>query len=97
VVLRSVPPVHDYPLKPGLEPAPKIVALNAWMTRYAESAGEIYLDHHSAMKEARDGAAAGAGEGWGALDRGRRTSRPATGSILLASLRGVQLRSFENH
>ena len=31
VVLSSVLPVFDYPWKPGLEPAPKIVALNAWI------------------------------------------------------------------
>ena len=55
VVLSSVLPVYDYPWKPGLQPAPKIVALNAWMKRYAESLGETYLDYHSAMKDARDG------------------------------------------
>ncbi len=55
VVLSSVLPVFDYPWKPGLQPAPKIVALNAWMRRYAESVGETYLDYHSAMKDARDG------------------------------------------
>jgi lysophospholipase L1-like esterase len=55
VVLSSVLPVYDYPWKPGLEPAPKIVALNAWMKRYAESVGETYLDYHTAMKDARDG------------------------------------------
>lgn len=55
VVLSSVLPVYDYPWKPGLQPAPKIVALNAWMKRYAESQGETYLDYHSAMKDARDG------------------------------------------
>jgi lysophospholipase L1-like esterase len=55
VVLSSVLPVYDYPWKPGLQPAPKIVALNAWMKRYAESVGETYLDYHSAMKDARDG------------------------------------------
>src|ERR1700755_264213 len=31
VVLSSVLPVFDYPWKRGLEPAQKIVALNAWM------------------------------------------------------------------
>ena len=31
MVLSSVLPVFDYPWKPGLQPAPKIVALNAWM------------------------------------------------------------------
>jgi lysophospholipase L1-like esterase len=55
VVLSSVLPVYDYPWKPGREPAPKIVALNAWMKRYAASAGAVYLDYHTAMKDARDG------------------------------------------
>ena len=55
VVLSSVLPVYDYPWRPRLEPAPKIIALNAWMKRYAASVGEVYLDYHGAMKDARDG------------------------------------------
>ncbi|MDB4916177.1 MAG: hypothetical protein JWM95_3821 [Gemmatimonadetes bacterium] len=55
VVLSSVLPVFDYPWKPGLEPAPRIVALNAWMKRYAQDVGETYLDYHSAMVDARGG------------------------------------------
>jgi lysophospholipase L1-like esterase len=55
VVLSSVLPVYDYPWKPGLQPAPKIIALNDWIRRYAASVGEIYLDYHTAMKDARDG------------------------------------------
>jgi lysophospholipase L1-like esterase len=55
VVISSVLPVYDYPWKPGLEPAPKIVALNAWLRRYANEVGETYLDYHTAMKDARDG------------------------------------------
>src|SRR4051812_37768710 len=55
VVLSSVLPVYDYPWKPGLEPAPKIIALNAWMKRYARESGETYLDYHSAMADARGG------------------------------------------
>ena len=35
VVLASVLPVADYPWKPGLEPAPKVVALNAWLRTFA--------------------------------------------------------------
>ena len=31
----------------GLEPAPKIVALNAWMKQYAAKAGAVYLDLHT--------------------------------------------------
>src|SRR6478672_4805531 len=35
VVISSVLPVYDYPWKPGLQPAPKIIALNAWLRKYA--------------------------------------------------------------
>lgn len=55
VVLSSVLPVSDYPWKPGLEPAPVISALNAWMRSYAETMGATYLDYHTAMADARGG------------------------------------------
>lgn len=55
VVLSSVLPVFDYPWKRGLEPAPKIIALNAWMKAYAAKAGAVYLDYHAAMADARGG------------------------------------------
>ena len=55
VVLASVLPVSDYPWKRGLEPAPKIVALNAWMKRYAAAHDVVYLDFHSAMADAQMG------------------------------------------
>jgi lysophospholipase L1-like esterase len=55
VVLSSVLPVYDYPWKPGLEPAPKIVALNAWIKSYTARAGAVYVDYHSAMADARQG------------------------------------------
>ena len=55
VVLCSVLPVYDYPWKPGLAPAPKIVALNAWMKHYADSTGSVYVDYHSAMRDERQG------------------------------------------
>jgi len=55
VVLASVLPVFDYPWKKGLEPAPKIVALNAWIKNYASRVGAIYLDFHSAMADDRQG------------------------------------------
>ena len=58
VVLSSVLPVYDYPWRPGLAPAPKIVALNDWMRRYAASVGAVYVDYHGAMKDARDGLSA---------------------------------------
>ena len=55
VVLSSVLPVYDYPWRPGLQPAQKIVALNAWMRDYAAAHGAVYLDYHSAMADARQG------------------------------------------
>jgi lysophospholipase L1-like esterase len=55
VVLSSVLPVYDYPWKKGLEPAPKIVALNAWIKQYAATHGAVYLDYHSAMADERQG------------------------------------------
>ena len=55
VVLCSVLPAFDYPWKPGLTPAPKILALNEWLKSYAAEHGYIYVDYHLAMKDQRDG------------------------------------------
>jgi acyl-CoA thioesterase I len=55
VVLCSILPAYDYPWRPGLEPAPKIDAINAWIKNYAAQHGYVYVDYHSAMKDARDG------------------------------------------
>ena len=55
VVLSSVLPVYDYPWKRGLEPAGKIVALNAWIKDYATRNGVVYLDYHTAMADERQG------------------------------------------
>ena len=55
VVLCSVLPVFDYPWKKGLEPAPKIMALNAWLKAYAAKVGAVYVDFHTPMADARQG------------------------------------------
>lgn len=55
VVLCSVLPAFDFPWHPGLEPAPKVDAVNAWMKAYTAEKGYIYVDFHSAMKDQRDG------------------------------------------
>lgn len=55
VVLCSVLPVFDYPWKPGLEPAPKIIALNAWIREYARAHNAEYADFHGAMADERKG------------------------------------------
>ena len=55
VVLVSVLPAADYPWKKGMDPAPKIIALNSWTKQYAASAGAVYLDLHAAMNDGRGG------------------------------------------
>jgi lysophospholipase L1-like esterase len=55
VVLCSVLPAFDFPWQPGLEPAPKIDRVNAWIRDYAAQKGYVYVDYHSAMKDQRDG------------------------------------------
>ena len=55
VVLCSVMPAFDFPWSPGMNPAPKVLALNAWMKSYAAEKGHVYVDYHSAMKDDRDG------------------------------------------
>ncbi|HZX75089.1 MAG TPA: SGNH/GDSL hydrolase family protein [Cyclobacteriaceae bacterium] len=55
VVLSSVLPVYDYPWKPGLSPAEKIVSLNAWIKEYAAKNGMVYLDYFSSLADDRKG------------------------------------------
>ena len=55
VVLCSVLPAYDFPWSPGMEPAEKVVRLNAMLKTYAKKNGCIWVDYHSAMKDARNG------------------------------------------
>ncbi|MFA5329651.1 MAG: SGNH/GDSL hydrolase family protein [Prolixibacteraceae bacterium] len=55
VVLSSVLPAYDYPWKPGLEPAGKIVKLNEMIKQYAAENKIVYLDYFSAMVDERNG------------------------------------------
>lgn len=55
VVLSSVLPAFDYPWKPGLEPAPKIVKLNEMIKTYAEKNDIVYLDYFSSTVDERNG------------------------------------------
>ncbi len=55
VILSSTLPAYDYPWKPGLEPAGKIIALNKMIKEYTELNGHIYLDYFSAMVDERNG------------------------------------------
>jgi lysophospholipase L1-like esterase len=51
VILLSVLPAANYWWQPGMEPAEKIVALNAWMKDYAEKRGVVYVDCHTPLAD----------------------------------------------
>jgi len=55
VILCTVLPAFDYPWKPGLEPAQKIVNLNQMIKSYAKQHHLTVIDYHSAMKDDRNG------------------------------------------
>lgn len=55
VVLSAVLPAYDFPWSPGLEPAPKVMKLNAMIKEYCMSQGFVYLDYFSAMVDHRNG------------------------------------------
>lgn len=88
VVLSSVLPVSDYPWKPGLEPGPKIVALNAWMREYAASHHAVYLDYHSAMVNDKLGLNADlAADGVHPTEKGYRMMAPLAEAAIARALR----------
>ena len=88
VVLSSVLPVYDYPWKPGLEPAPKIIALNKWMKDYADKHGNVYLDYHSAMSDTRGGMREGlASDGVHPNEAGYRVMAPLAERAIAKALR----------
>ena len=55
VVLGSVLPALDYPWRRGLQPAPRIVALNDWLRAYAKRRNLVYADYHAALVDSRGG------------------------------------------
>jgi len=55
VVMCSVMPAFDFPWRPGLAPAAKVLALNKWIKAYAAEKGHVYVDYHTPMKDERDG------------------------------------------
>ncbi|MBX6365748.1 MAG: SGNH/GDSL hydrolase family protein [Gemmatimonadetes bacterium] len=89
VVLASVLPAADYPWRRGLDPAPKIVALNAWMKDYAARHGVVYLDYHSAMADERQGLRADlTTDGVHPNEAGYRVMAPLTERAIAEALRG---------
>lgn len=55
VVICSVLPAIDFPWNPGLQPAAKVLELNAILKQYAQVNEFIYVDYHSSLKDERNG------------------------------------------
>lgn len=55
VVLCSVLPASDFHWHRGLQPAPKIKALNEWIRDYADKNGFVYVDYYSSMVNGEGG------------------------------------------
>ena len=51
-VIASIPPAGDFPWKKGMEPAPKIRALNQLLQAWCKSEGIVWVDYYSAMADA---------------------------------------------
>ena len=55
VILCSVLPAYDFPWRPGLEPAEKVIKLNALLKAYAKKHRLGYVDYFSAMVNKSNG------------------------------------------
>lgn len=54
-VLCSVLPAYDFPWRPGLQPAEKVIRLNEMLKAYSLKNNMVYVDYFSAMKDERNG------------------------------------------
>lgn len=88
-ILCAVPPAGEYGWRKGLEPAPKIIRLNAMIRAYAEAEGIPYVDYHTPMA-AEDGSmiAAYTDDGVHPIDAGYEVME----GILLPVIRQVEAR-----
>jgi acyl-CoA thioesterase-1 len=88
VVLSSVLPAYDFPWRRGIGPAPKVVALNAWIKCYAAQAGAVYLDYYSKMVDARGGLSAEmASDGVHPTEAGYRIMAPLAEAAIQEALK----------
>jgi acetyl esterase/lipase/lysophospholipase L1-like esterase len=55
VVISSVLPALDFPWRPGLAPAEKVVELNKMLKSYADKNNIVYVDYFSAMADEKNG------------------------------------------
>jgi lysophospholipase L1-like esterase len=52
MVVGSIPPADDFPWNKGLEPAPKIKAMNARLEAWCRSEGVVWVDYYTPLADA---------------------------------------------
>lgn len=88
VVLCSVTPAYDFPWRPGLNPASKVLALNQQIKAYAAQEKFLYLDYHAALADSRQGMpAAYAADGVHPNQAGYRIMEPLLQKAVAAALK----------
>jgi acetyl esterase/lipase/lysophospholipase L1-like esterase len=54
-ILCSILPAFDFPWRPGLEPAQKVVTLNNMIKKFAHENNFFYVDYYAALVDSRNG------------------------------------------
>lgn len=55
LVIASILPAFAYPWRPGVQPAPEIREINAWLQDFCRRDGDTYLDYYSALTDEQGG------------------------------------------
>jgi len=93
VVAGSILPVSDYPWRPGLNPGPKVLALNDWLKAYVRQRDGIYVDYYTAMTDGALGMrAALAADGVHPTLEGYKVMLPLAEAGIAAALHQAQRR-----
>ena len=90
VVIGSIPPVKDFPWRPGLDPGFAIEALNEWLRNYCRASGCVYVDYYSVLSDGRGGARPGVTyDGVHPTRAGYRLMEPLADAAIVAALGDV--------
>jgi lysophospholipase L1-like esterase len=91
VVIGSVLPAADFSWRPGLNPGPKVVALNGWLKSYAVARRLVYVDYYNAMSNGALGIRSDlTPDGVHPSQAGYRVMEPLTKAAIRAALRPVK-------
>lgn len=94
VLLASIPPAADFPWHRGLNPAPRIRRLNAWLESYAGRAGVRYVDYWPVLATGKGAMKSGLSlDGVHPNARGYEKMQPLAQAAIASALRSNQARN----